>query len=95
MQTLAWKLTPDLETLHLTQEERRRLAKACPYFPESYLDFLQQLRLNPREQVRLTFVEKEGGMGEIECEIKGPWRDCIMYEIPIMATSELACLGES
>lgn len=28
-------------------------------------------------------------MGEIECEIRGPWRDCILYEIPIMATSEL------
>lgn len=82
------QLTADLETLHLTQEERRRLAVACPYFPESYLDFLQQLRLNPREQVRLAFIEKEDGMGEIECEISGPWRDCILYEIPIMATSE-------
>jgi hypothetical protein len=39
----------------------------------------------------LTFVPKEGeDMGEIACVIHGLWRDCILYEVPIMSISKPA-----
>jgi nicotinate phosphoribosyltransferase len=79
-----------LEELALTPEERRRLAAACPYFPASYLDFLEGMRLHPREQVKLVFDADEDGFGRINCAIEGLWRECILYEIPIMAISERA-----
>jgi len=51
---------------------------------------LASITLHPREQVELSFIEVEGadGMGEIACRIEGLWRECILYEIPIMAISE-------
>lgn len=89
-------LTPGLGDLRLTDEERRRLAAACPYFPDSYLDFLASIHLHPKEQVRLQFHPKgSDDMGEISCEIEGLWRECILYEVPIMAISELRSLEGS
>jgi nicotinate phosphoribosyltransferase len=84
------RLISGLGELKLTNEEREALAKACPYFPESYLDYLAQLTLHPKEQVRMQFVpkgqdEKLGEMGEIECLIEGVWTECILYEVPIMS----------
>ena len=91
---------PGLGELKLTPDERDTLAKACPYFPDSYLDFLAQLRLHPKEQVRMEFVpkgrdEKLGEMGEIECWIEGVWTECIMYEVPIMSICEPGPFGET
>jgi len=78
-----------LARLKLTSAERSALSKACPYFPSSYLDSLSSMSLNPGEQVRLSFVPKDddGEMGEIECLIEGVWRECILYEVPIMSIS--------
>ena len=38
----------------------------------------------------MTFVPKseDKTMGEIECLIEGLWRDCILYEVPIMSIRE-------
>ncbi|WVQ73917.1 nicotinate phosphoribosyltransferase [Cryptococcus sp. DSM 104548] len=79
-----------LADLRLTEHERSYLSKSCSYFPSSYLDYLQSVRLDPINQVKLSFVPKETNeegeeMGEILCEIVGPWRDTILYEVPIMA----------
>ncbi|ODN80853.1 nicotinate phosphoribosyltransferase [Cryptococcus amylolentus CBS 6039] len=79
-----------LTDLRLTEKERAYLSKSCPYFSSSYLDYLQGVRLDPINQVKLSFMPKstnaEGEeMGEIGCEIEGPWRDTILYEVPIMA----------
>lgn len=75
-----------LETLRLTDDERQALSKACPYFPESYLDFLASIQLKPRQQVGVTFEPQEGeDMGLISCRIEGLWRECILYEVPIMS----------
>jgi nicotinate phosphoribosyltransferase len=82
-------LTPGLSKLSLTPTERKALSSTCPYFPESYLDFLESMRLHPQEQVALTFVPKteDGEWGEIDCAIQGLWRECILYEVPIMSIS--------
>ncbi|ORY31433.1 putative nicotinate phosphoribosyltransferase [Naematelia encephala] len=78
-----------LSNLHLQPNEREFLSAACPYFPTSYLDFLEALSLDPKEQVKMSFHPKteEGGveMGEISCMIQGLWRECILYEVPIMS----------
>ncbi|WWD18363.1 nicotinate phosphoribosyltransferase [Kwoniella shandongensis] len=79
-----------LANIKLRPEERQALSATCPYFPKSYLDYLENVRLDPINQVKLTFHAKStdenlGEMGEIECVIEGPWRDTILYEVPIMS----------
>ncbi|EIW73623.1 hypothetical protein TREMEDRAFT_71010 [Tremella mesenterica DSM 1558] len=76
-----------LSTVSLTPAERSALSAACPYFPDTYLDFLTSLRLNPQEEVVLTFHPEtpDGKWGKIECVIRGLWRVCILYEVPIMS----------
>jgi nicotinate phosphoribosyltransferase len=99
----------DLKNLHLTTSEREYLHQTCPYFQPAYLDYLQNLRLHPDEQVTVEFVlkqrakredhvnadgEEDGGhqdeedeedLGLIELGVKGLWRECILYEVPLMA----------
>ena len=47
------------------------------------------MRLNPEDQVKMSFVPKsdDGQMDEIECVITGLWRDTILYEVPVMSIS--------
>ena len=92
IQTLSRSPRLGLSTLRLTPLERSALSEACPYFPSSYLDYLS-LILRPLEQVKLTFIPKEGEMGELECLIEGLWRDCIIYEVPIMSISRSLANG--
>ncbi|KAF7554495.1 hypothetical protein G7046_g6794 [Stylonectria norvegica] len=81
--------------ISLSDDEYRFLKTNCEYLTPDYLDFLKEFRLRPREQVVLTFtpVGEDTGVdsdiGEIDIQIKGPWVDTILYEIPILAlTSE-------
>lgn len=76
-------------------EELQFLKTHCPYLNAEYLEFLQEFRLHPREQVVIKFipVQEDNGaaadLGDIDIEIKGRWVDTILYEIPILAlTSE-------
>jgi nicotinate phosphoribosyltransferase len=79
-----------LSALKLQPEERKRLKEACPYFSDSYLDYLQGMSLHPEDQVKLEFVPKGvDGMGEITCSIEGVWRETILYEVPILAICKL------
>ena len=74
----------------VTARREERLKEACPYFSDSYLDYLQGMTLHPEEQVKLEFVPKgDDGMGEITCSIEGVWRETILYEVPILAICEL------
>jgi nicotinate phosphoribosyltransferase len=90
----------DLKNLHLTSPERKYLHQTCPYFQPAYLDYLEKLRLHPDEQVTVDFVlkqrakrvedgggteENEEDLGLIELGVKGLWRECILYEVPLMA----------
>ncbi|WRT67645.1 nicotinate phosphoribosyltransferase [Kwoniella shivajii] len=85
-----------LSELQLQREERISLQNAYPWFNDKYLDYLQNMKLDPKNQVKLTFhpkprLDDNSGdndneeYGEIECIIKGPWRDTILYEVPIMS----------
>jgi nicotinate phosphoribosyltransferase len=97
----------DSKNLHLTNSEREYLHQTCPYFQPAYLDYLENLRLHPDEQVTVDFVLKEPAkreengnedgcaqeedakdLGLIELGVKGLWRECILYEVPLMAIRE-------
>ena len=80
--------------MKLQPEERRKLKEACPYFSDSYLDFLQDMKLHPEDQVKLDFVPRnDEGMGEITCSIEGVWRETILYEVPILAICKPSLCG--
>ncbi|WWC88797.1 nicotinate phosphoribosyltransferase [Kwoniella dendrophila CBS 6074] len=76
-----------LSELKLQPEERAALEKAYPWFSSTYLDYLGSMRLDPLNQVKLSFHPKsdDGSLGEIGIVIEGPWRDTILYEVPIMS----------
>ncbi|OAA62062.1 nicotinate phosphoribosyltransferase [Niveomyces insectorum RCEF 264] len=93
-----------LGNISLSAEELTYLEAHCPYLSGPYLAFLKEFRLNPREQVTITFhpvaqhaadthdndnTETPDDLGDIDIAIRGPWVDTILYEIPILAlTSE-------
>ncbi|TRX94123.1 hypothetical protein FHL15_004891 [Xylaria flabelliformis] len=81
--------------ISLSDEELRFLKSHCKYLTASYLDFLSEFRLSPREQLKPIFnpIEEDTGadgvIGDIHIEISGKWVDTILYEIPLLAlTSE-------
>jgi nicotinate phosphoribosyltransferase len=86
---------PELGNISLQDEEYRYLETHCPYLNGTYLKFLQELRLRPREQVKLTFhavgddTGSNSDLGDVDMQISGKWVETILYEIPVLAlTSE-------
>ncbi|CAK7263457.1 nicotinate phosphoribosyltransferase [Sporothrix epigloea] len=88
-----------LGNISLSDEELAFLKLHCPYLSPAYLDFLKGFRLNPREEVIVSFVpdssssasstESPDDTGDLDIVIRGKWVDTILYEIPILAlTSE-------
>jgi len=67
-----------LEQLGLTSDEKKFLAKYCPYLPPTYLDFLQGFRYDTSE---LTITQKGD---QIEINIEGYWYRTILWEVPLM-----------
>ncbi|KAI4101731.1 MAG: hypothetical protein L6R37_004812 [Teloschistes peruensis] len=83
-----------LANIALTSEEFDYLKNTCPYFNETYLQFLRSFRLQPSQQVRASFTPltdtgSQDDVGDIYLDIGGRWLDTILYEIPLLAlTSE-------
>ncbi|KAI0383624.1 nicotinate phosphoribosyltransferase [Hypomontagnella monticulosa] len=84
-----------LGNISLSDDELHYLQTHCKYLTPSYLDFLKEFRLKPREQLNPTFhpvgadTGAEDELGDIHIEISGKWVDTILYEIPLLAlTSE-------
>ncbi|KAI1496355.1 nicotinate phosphoribosyltransferase [Biscogniauxia marginata] len=84
-----------LGNISLSDDELRYLKTHCKYLTTSYLDFLKEFRLSPREQLKPTFnpigedTGAEDELGDVRIEISGKWVDTILYEIPLLAlTSE-------
>lgn len=84
----------ELGNIALSNDELRFLQTTCTYLNKSYLDFLKEFRLNPREQVTATFTAandtgSDDDVGEVNLLVKGSWVETILYEIPLLAlTSE-------
>ncbi|THV02788.1 nicotinate phosphoribosyltransferase [Dendrothele bispora CBS 962.96] len=85
----------DFPRVYLTPDERVWLSQTCPYFNQEYLDYLESYRFNP-DQVHVTFIPFNTGdyeptaQGDIEITARGPWKETILWEVPLMA-----CLSEA
>ncbi|ROT39936.1 nicotinate phosphoribosyltransferase [Sodiomyces alkalinus F11] len=85
-----------LGNISLTDEECTYLRSHCPYLTSDYLAFLKEFRLDPREQVVITFTPSDSDTGadsdegDIHIEVKGTWSQTILYEIPMLALASEA-----
>ncbi|MBL5913189.1 nicotinate phosphoribosyltransferase [Enterobacter asburiae] len=71
---------------HLTlQDEEYQWLSGLPFFKTDYLNWLRDFRYKP-EQVTVL-----NDNGKLDIRLEGPWREVIMWEVPLLAViSELA-----
>lgn len=71
---------------HLTlQDEEYQWLSGLPFFKADYLNWLRDFRYKP-EQVTVL-----NDNGKLDIRLEGPWREVIMWEVPLLAViSELA-----
>ncbi len=73
-----------MQHLALTDDEYQWLS-GLPFFKADYLNWLREFRYKP-EQVTVT-----NDNGKLDIRLTGPWREVIMWEVPLLAViSELA-----
>ncbi|PKA28524.1 nicotinate phosphoribosyltransferase [Cedecea lapagei] len=65
---------------HLTlQDDEYQWLSGLPFFKADYLNWLRDFRYNP-EQVTVT-----NNNGRLHIRLSGPWREVIMWEVPLLA----------
>ncbi|MDY1036590.1 nicotinate phosphoribosyltransferase [Enterobacteriaceae bacterium RIT714] len=65
---------------HLTlQDDEYQWLSGLPFFKADYLNWLRDFRFNP-EQVTIT-----NDNGKLNIRLAGPWREVIMWEVPLLA----------
>ncbi len=71
---------------HLTlQDDEYQWLSGLPFFKSDYLNWLRDFRYKP-EQVTVS-----NDNGKLDIRLEGPWREVIMWEVPLLAViSELA-----
>lgn len=67
-----------MSQLSLSDEEYAYLA-SLPFFKRDYLDWLKTFRFNPQQ------VSVKNHHGKLDIRISGPWREVIMWEVPLLA----------
>ena len=67
-----------MQHLRLSDEEFHWL-KSLPFFKADYLDWLRDFRYDP-SQVQVT-----NNNGHLDIRLSGPWREVIMWEVPLLA----------
>ncbi|PLV62221.1 nicotinate phosphoribosyltransferase [Erwinia sp. B116] len=67
-----------MASLALTEDEHAYLS-SLPFFKADYLDWLRAFRYDP-QQVRVRNLQ-----GRLDIRISGPWREVIMWEVPLLA----------
>lgn len=85
-----WLCYIDFTNRTLKEDEVVWLKKRCPYFKDSYIEFLRSFRFKPEEQVLVYFEPSSASpsgeeRGQISIEVKGLWVETILYEVPLMA----------
>lgn len=68
----------EMQRLALTDEEFHWLS-SLPFFNADYLSWLRQFRYNP-DQVKISNQN-----GKLDIRLTGPWREVIMWEVPLLA----------
>lgn len=67
------------------QDDEYHWLSGLPFFHTDYLNWLREFRYNP-DQVTVT-----NDNGKLDIRLEGPWREVIMWEVPLLAViSELA-----
>lgn len=67
-----------MQQLKLTEEEYQWLA-GLSFFKADYLCWLKNFRYNPRQ------VRVRNDNGQLSLRLQGPWREVIMWEVPLLA----------
>lgn len=68
------KAIKDMDDVRLTQEEKKWLRRTCPYFPNDYLDWLLDFKLDSDKQVRILFEkDPDSDFGDLDIASKD-WR---------------------
>ncbi|MGO4744397.1 nicotinate phosphoribosyltransferase [Serratia quinivorans] len=67
-----------MSQLALTDAEFNYLS-GLPFFREDYLNWLREFRYDPQQ------VQIENHAGKLHIRIAGPWREVIMWEVPLLA----------
>lgn len=67
-----------MSQLALTDAEFTYLS-GLPFFREDYLSWLREFRYDPQQ------VQIENRAGKLHIRIAGPWREVIMWEVPLVA----------
>lgn len=84
----------ELANIQVTLDELQYLRRTCTYFSDSYLRFLSSFRLQPSQQVKVSWkpvkdTSSDDDVGDIHLDVGGLWLHTILYEIPLLAlTSE-------
>lgn len=72
-----------MQHLHLQDDEFQWLS-GLPFFKKDYLQWLRNFRYDP------TQVQISNDNGKLHIRLEGPWREVIMWEVPLLAViSEL------
>ena len=69
-----------MSSLKLQDDEYLWLKENIDYFPPQYLEYLKNYRYDP-SQVSISLTEDNN----LDLKIRGPWRDTILYEVPVMS----------
>ncbi|CAM3933935.1 nicotinate phosphoribosyltransferase [Serratia silvae] len=67
-----------MSELALTEAEYRYLS-SLPFFHQDYLSWLREFRYDPQQ------VTIDNHDGKLHIRIAGPWREVIMWEVPLLA----------
>lgn len=67
-----------MQSLVLSYDEYHYLS-SLPFFKNDYLNWLRQFRFDP-SQVRV-----HNNNGRLKIQIRGPWREIILWEVPLLA----------
>lgn len=72
-----------MQSLRLQDDEFQWLS-GLPFLKQDYLDWLRDFRYNPQQ------VTVRNDNGKLNIRLEGPWREVIMWEVPLLAViSEL------
>lgn len=72
-----------LADLRFTVEDLAYLRDTLPMLPSTYIESLEDFKLDPDTQIKL--INSEDNFEDFGIEISGLWYDTILYEIPLLA----------
>lgn len=73
-----------LSQCYFNQQEISYLANQAPYLEASFLDYLQEFRFQPSQQVSV-YTAEEQGKAQLKVSISGIWHETILYETLVMS----------